>query len=101
MSTFKTLARKRFNGKFRPTAKIADQAFYVAITDADIGGLKYLLYTLFVKYLDRMLGKIVWYEILTIYNVDANLEDVYTVTQMLIERLSSFVVPKIMVVRYV
>ena len=40
------------NGKF--TAKIDLRVFYVTITDAVIGSLKYL-HTLFVKYLDHML----------------------------------------------
>ena len=51
MSALATVARKRFNGKF------SDRAFYVTISDADIGSQK-SLHTLFDKYLDHMLVKL-------------------------------------------
>ena len=55
MSALATVAGKSYNGKF--TAKIDFpfvRAFYIAITDADIGSLN-SLHTLFGKYLDHML----------------------------------------------
>ena len=60
VSSFATVARKSCNGNFF-FAKIAknwfsDRAFYVTITDVDIGSPK-SLHTLFDKYLDHMLVK--------------------------------------------
>ena len=40
VSVFATVARKSFNGKFTAKIEFSDRAFYVAITDSDIGSRK-------------------------------------------------------------
>ena len=56
MSALLTVAGKSFNGKFTAKNDFSDRIFYVTITDADIGSLKFL-HTLFDQYLDHMLVK--------------------------------------------
>ena len=56
MSVFATVARKSLNGKFSAKIDFPIRAFYVAITDSDVGSLKSLR-TLFDKYLDHILVK--------------------------------------------
>ena len=50
------VAWKSFNGRFTAKIDFSDWAFYVAITDADMGSVK-SLHKLFGKYLDNMLAK--------------------------------------------
>ena len=99
---------------------ISDQTFYVTITVADIGSVK-SLHTLFDKHLDDMLlkfeqNRMAWdiqnFELLgkkmvnhIWESVDAILEEVLWHKQLfdanvLIERLSSFIDSKIMVIRH-
>ena len=94
--------------------------FYVTIPDADVGGLKFL-HILYGKYLGYMLVNFeqdrtvrhiqklnFWQKMVNHFweSADAILEDL-SVTKtivddkVLIERLSSFIVPKIMVIRRV
>ena len=53
VSAFATVARKKFKWQIYCKNWFLDQAFYVIITDADIGSLK-SLHTLFDKYLEHM-----------------------------------------------
>ena len=55
VSAFATVARKNFNGKYTAKIDFSHRAFYVTVTDADIGSRKPA--THIHEYLDRMLVK--------------------------------------------
>ena len=117
---FATVVRKSFKANLLGKKK-SDRIFYITITDADIGSLK-SLHTLFVKYLEHILVK---FEQNRMVRNKQNLElfgkkwltlfgkvlmpfwktflrrkQLFN-ANVLIERLSSFTVPKIIVVRHV
>ena len=118
MSALTKVARKSFNGKCDFPIGHFMVPFHVTIADADIGSLK-SLHTLFDKYLDHMRVKFEQNRMVrTIQNFDKKwlkfFDNVLTPfwktflrlkqmfdTRILIQRLTSFSVPKITALRHV